>query len=144
MSRASRLAFARRLFFWSGVYGILLLTPLFFLEHRVGQALPPATNHPEQYYAFLGVALAWQFVFLLIARDPLRYRPLMLLATAEKLLSGGAVLGLFMLERIAVSVVLPFFIDLFCGLLFVIAYLRLSGVGAESSERSRLTLSSES
>lgn len=85
------MSLARRVFFWSGVYGILVLFPMYFLEDRIGRDFPPATNHPEQYYAFLGVALAWQFAFLVIAKDPLRYRPLMVPAIAEKFLSAGAV-----------------------------------------------------
>jgi hypothetical protein len=53
--------FAKRVFYWSGIYGILVLLPMFFLEHQLGIYFPPATNHPEQYYAFIGVALVWQF-----------------------------------------------------------------------------------
>jgi hypothetical protein len=135
MSKESKSRFARRLFFCSGVYGILLLAPFYVLEQRVGRAFPPATNHPEQYYAFLGVALAWQFAFLLIARDPLRYRPLMIPAASEKLLSAGAVLWLFAVGRIAANVALPFLLDLLFGILFVIAYLRVSGVDPKSAKR---------
>lgn len=46
-------------------------------------AFPPATHHSEQYYAFLGVALAWQFAFRMIGRHPVRYRPMMLVGVSS-------------------------------------------------------------
>ena len=118
--------FAKRVFFWSGVYGILLLLPMYFLEQKLGIDFPPATNHPEQYYAFIGVALAWQFAFLLIARDVRRYRAIMLPAIGEKFLSAGAAIWLFTLSRINVVTLAPFIVDLILGCLFVAGYLRSS------------------
>jgi hypothetical protein len=43
----------------------------------IGQDQPPAITHPEFYYGFVGVATTWQVTFLIIRRDPKRYRPLM-------------------------------------------------------------------
>ncbi|MCK6460150.1 MAG: hypothetical protein L6Q95_09685 [Planctomycetes bacterium] len=100
--------FARRVFFWSGIYGILVLLPMYFLEARLGRDFPPPTSRPEQYYALLGVALAWQLAFLVIARDPARYRPLMLPAVAEKWLAGGAALWLLATGRIDATAGAPF------------------------------------
>jgi len=116
--------FAKRVFFWSGVYGIVVLLPMYFLEEKIGHDFPPPTNHPEQYYAFLGVALAWQLAFLLIARDPLRYRPLMIPAIAEKLLAAGAVIWLFMNLRIDGATLAPFLVDVLLGGLFIISYVK--------------------
>lgn len=121
--------FAKRVFFWSGIYGIFVLLPMFFLEHKLGVDFPPATNHPEQYYAFVGVGLAWQFAFLQIASDVRRYRPLMLPAMAEKFLAAGAAIWLFALSRIDILTLAPFLVDLVLGFLFVASYIR-------SSERS--------
>jgi len=114
--------FARRVFFWSGIYGILVLFPMYFLREKLGQLFPPASNHPEQYYGFIGVALAWQFAFLLVASDVRRFRPLMLPAMAEKFLSAGAVIWLYFSQQIEPAIVGPFLIDLFLGILFVISY----------------------
>lgn len=114
--------FARRVFLWSGVYGIMVLVPMYFLEGTLGRLFPPAINRPEQYYAFLGVALAWQFVFLLIAKDVRRYRPLMLPAIAEKLLSAIAALWLFLSGRIEAVVLGPFLVDSIIGGLFIMSY----------------------
>lgn len=121
--------FARRVFLGAGIYGILVLLPMFFLERKLGIDFPPATNHPEQYYGFIGVALAWQFAFLLIASDVPRYRPLMLPAIAEKFLAAGAAIWLFVLDRIDVLTLAPFLVDVILGILFVASYIR-------SSERS--------
>lgn len=73
---------ARWIYAIAGIYGILVLIPGFFLESMVPA---PALTHPEFYYGFYGSALVWQFVFLLIARDPLKLRPLMPITFLEKL-----------------------------------------------------------
>ncbi|MDH5301687.1 MAG: hypothetical protein OEW58_10025 [Gammaproteobacteria bacterium] len=114
--------FAKRVFFWSGIYGIVVLLPMFFLEQKIGIDFPPATNHPEQYYGFISVALAWQFAFLIIASDVKRYRPLMLPAMAEKFLSAGAAIWLFAVNRIDAMTLAPFLVDLVLGILFVVSY----------------------
>lgn len=125
------MTFARRVFFWSGIYGIVALLPLYFLEGELGRRFPPPTNHPEQYYAFLGVALAWQIAFLIMARDPLRYRPLMIPAIAEKLLASGAVIVLLLAGRISGTTAAPLLPDLLLGALFVVSYLK---VGKDSPQ----------
>lgn len=118
------MSFAKRVFFGSGIYGILVLLPMFFLEHRLGEQFPPATNRPELYYGFVGVALAWQFAFLLIASDVRRYRPLMLPAMAEKFLAAAVVIWLFSLGRVNGLTLAPFLVDLVLGILFLASYLR--------------------
>ena len=72
------MTFARRIFFWAGIYGLIVLVPQYLLERRNGQNFPPIITHPEYYYGFIGVGLAWQVAFLLISGDPVRFRPLML------------------------------------------------------------------
>ena len=76
--------FGRVVFLGAGVWGILLLTPLFFAFDLIGQRFPPPITHADFYYGFLTVALAWQFAFLVIGRDPIRFRPMMLPAMLEK------------------------------------------------------------
>jgi hypothetical protein len=80
--------FARRVFTVAGVYGVLVLLPMLFLEEVVARLAPPGFTHPEFYYGFVGVALAWQLVFLLVGRDPARLRPVMLPAVLEKVVWG--------------------------------------------------------
>src|SRR5689334_16082459 len=69
--------FASRVFLGAGIYGVIALLPQYFLEKKLGQDFPPPLTHPEHFYGFIGVALAWQLVFLTISRDVQRYRPLM-------------------------------------------------------------------
>jgi hypothetical protein len=68
----------------AGVYGIAVLVPGLFMEADVARTAPPAVTHPEFYYGFFASALVWQLLFLLIASDPRRYRPLMVVAVLEK------------------------------------------------------------
>lgn len=91
---------ARWIFFIAGLYGVLALTPAFF-------AASPAATAPEFYYGFLGLALVWQFAFFLIASDPARYRPLMLIAILEKLSFFATCLTLHFTGAMAIS---PIFI----------------------------------
>ncbi|RZI44677.1 hypothetical protein EGT07_04500 [Herbaspirillum sp. HC18] len=120
--------FARRIFFWAGIYGILVLAPLYFMEEKLARDFPPPFSHPEQFYGFLGVALAWQFAFLLIASDVQRYHLFMLPAAAEKLLSSISALLLYAADRVAVMTAAPAVIDLALGLLFIVAFFRCRGL----------------
>src|SRR5262245_13984590 len=99
---------ARRLFLVAGVYGVAVVTPLFFLEKQIGEQSPPPISHPEWYYGFVSVTFAWQIVYLMMSRDPLRYRPMLLPAIVGK---GGfaiSVLALFAQGRLeAAGVWLP-------------------------------------
>ena len=111
--------FARRVFTVAGVYGLIVLVPQYFLAARIGRDTPPPITHQEYFYGFIGVAVAWQFVFLLIGRDPERYRPLMIPAVLEKLAFGVPAIILYAQGRLPGSV-LPFgLLDLVLGALFV-------------------------
>src|ERR1700686_3018184 len=91
--------FSSRVFLIAGVYGIVVLAPGFFGEKMLAEKMTPAITHPEFYYGFLGVALAWQMAFLVIARDPQRFRPIIPAAILEKLAYAVACAVLFMLGR---------------------------------------------
>ncbi|GMU66290.1 MAG: hypothetical protein AMXMBFR36_25640 [Acidobacteriota bacterium] len=114
--------FARRVFRIAAIYGILALAPQYFLEDKVGRDFPPPITHPEHFYGFVGVALAWQFLFLLIAKDPVRFRPAMPVAVVEKLAFGGAAVVLYALGRIPTAVLGVGLIDLVLAALFVAAW----------------------
>jgi len=119
--------FARRVFRFAALYGILVLTPQYFLEERLAIDFPPPLTHPEHFYGFIGIALAWQFVFLLIASDVPRYRPLMLLAVLEKLAFGIPAWVLYLQGRAAMPVVAAGTVDLVLGALFAAAYIKTRG-----------------
>jgi hypothetical protein len=114
--------FARWVFRVAGVYGLLVIAPQYFLERQISQDQPPAITHPEYFYGFVGVALAWQVAFLVIATDPVRYRPLMLPAVLEKATFGLAAIALFSAGRLAAPVLFFGCLDLLLGVLFVAAW----------------------
>jgi hypothetical protein len=114
--------FARRVFTGAAIYGLVALLPQYFLEARIGRDFPPAITHPEHFYGFVGLALAWQLAFLVIARDPVRYRALMPVAMLEKLAFGGAAVVLFALHRTPWPVLAVGAVDLVLAALFLMAY----------------------
>jgi hypothetical protein len=123
-------AFAKRVYLGAAIYGFIVLVPQYFLE----ATLVPPTTHPEQFYGFVGIALVWQFVFVMIARDVARYRMLIPLTVLEKLAFGLPALVLFLQGRVPVEVVAVGGIDLFLGTLFAISYFKVShGLGTQKA-----------
>jgi hypothetical protein len=116
---------AKRVFTAAAVYGILVLIPQYFMEERIGQDFPPPISHPEHFYGFIGVALAWQVLFLLIARDPVRYRPAMIPAILEKLAFGIPAIVLYVQGRIPPLILGAGVIDLVLASLFLVSFLKL-------------------
>ena len=116
--------FAKILFRIAAIWGLLTLTPLYFIFNLIGQKDPPPITHPAFFYGFVGAALAWQFAFVIIATDPTRYRPLMIPSVFEKFSYAIAVVILVAQGRMHSSDLLFGVVDLLLGTLFVIAYLR--------------------
>jgi hypothetical protein len=114
--------FAKIVFLVGGIYGLLVIVPLFFLEQRIAQEMPPAISHPEHYYGFAGLALAWQVLFLILAHDPMRYRAMMIPCILEKFVYGIALVVLFAQQRIPVAVLAIGSIDWIFVFLFTAAY----------------------
>ncbi len=123
--------FAKIVFLVAGIYGILVVAPLFLTEGLLDATQPPAITHPEYYYGFAGVTLAWQVLFLVLSRDPLRYRPMMLVAVLEKA-SGIAFILLVLLHRSPPSMLIGV-VDVFLGILFLIAYVRTAPVRVQQA-----------
>src|SRR5262245_33430346 len=113
---------AKRVFTIAGIYGILVLLPQYFMEDRVGRDFPPPITHPENFYGFIGTALAFQVVFLIIGRDPARYRLAMIPAMLEKLAFAIPVLVLYSQGRLPVVVLVFGLIDLVLCTLFFACY----------------------
>jgi hypothetical protein len=111
---------ARRVFLIAGIYGLVVLVPQYFLEAKTGRDYPPAITHPEYYYGFVGVALAWQAAFLIIARDPVRYRLMMIPSMLEKVSFGVAAIVLFAQGRLPPLLLAAGIVDLlFCAAFFM-------------------------
>jgi hypothetical protein len=124
--------FAKYTYLISGIYGLVVLLPQFFLEDRIGQDQPPPITHPEFFYGFICVTVSFQLVFLTISRDPLRYRPLMLVSLVEKLPFVMAVGCLYFQTRVGRSMVAAALIDAFWGLMFLVSYLKTRSVQTTS------------
>ena len=116
--------FARTIFLIAGMYGLLVMLPQYFLEGRIGRDIPPPISHPEFYYGFIGVTIAWQILFLIISNDPLRYRAMMIPAVLEKTVFVIPMIILFLQGRLAPITLAPAGLDLVLGILFFIAFLK--------------------
>lgn len=116
--------FAKVVFTLAGIWGILNILPLYFVFDLIGDKAPPAINHPEFYYGFAGVTLAWQFVFLLIGKDPKRYGFMMLPSILEKFAFVIAVLVLFVQHRVSIQAALPATPDCVLGVLFTLSFIK--------------------
>jgi hypothetical protein len=122
--------FARWVFRIAGILGLLVLVPEYFLEHQIGRDQPPPITHPEFFYGFVGVALAWQVAFLLISLDPPRYRLFMLPAMIEKFSFAAAMFVLFALGRVPALMLAAGVFDGTLGMLFGVAYFLCPGRSA--------------
>src|SRR5947209_15252889 len=116
--------FAKIVFWVAGIWGFLVLTPLYFMFDLIGRNDPPPITHPGFFYGFVGVTLAWQIAFFFIASDPTRYRPLMIPSILEKLSYVVAVVVLVAQSRMRSSDMVFASVDLLLAILFVIAYFK--------------------
>ena len=114
--------FASRVFRYAGIYGLIVLVPQLFVETRIGHDYPPAITHSEYFYGFLGVAIAFQFVFLTIAKDPARYRALMLPSILEKLSFAVPAIVLYLQHRLSLVTMCFGILDLVLGTLFLVSW----------------------
>ena len=118
------MTFARTVFVVAGIWGIVVLTPFYWLVDVTGRRYDPPTAYPHFFYGFLAVALAWQIAFLVIGSNPARFRALMIPAMLEKF-GYVATLGvLFGQGRIAFADEVAAVPDGLLGLLFILAFVR--------------------
>ena len=129
--------FAKMVFVAAGVWGIVILTPFYFLFDAIGRMYSSPINYPQGYYGFLAITMAWQFAFLVIGSNPARYRLMMIPSMVEKFAYVLTMGVLYIQGRIPVTDVLVISPDLLWGVLFVTAFAKMSalagrqGVGAE-------------
>ena len=126
---ARHVRFARATFLVAGIWGLLVLVPQYFAERIVSGSQNAGLPHPEFFYGFVGVGISWQLAFLLISRDPPRFRPLMLAAIVEKLSFGLAVIVLTVYGRVEPAVLAFAFVDLVLCVLFALSYQLLGRPG---------------
>ena len=116
--------FAKIVFWVAAIWGFLVLTPLYFMFDLISRNDPPPITHPGFFYGFVGLGLAWQVAFIVIATDPARYRPLMIPCILEKVSWSAAVIILVLQGRMHKSDLVFVGTDLLLGLLFIIAYFK--------------------
>ena len=116
--------FAKLAFWIAAIWGLLILTPLYFLFDSIGRNNPPPITHPDFFYGFAGVALAWQIAFIVIAADPVRFRSLMIPSVFEKFSYAIAVFVLVSQGRVHKPALVFGGVDLLLGILFGVSYFR--------------------
>lgn len=121
------MTFSKWVFASAGVWGVLVMPPLYFLYDAVGRMNPPAVTHPEFYYGFIAVTLAWQLAFFVIAWDPVRFRLLMLPAICEKMFYVVTLVTLSIQGRVAPSQLSFGAVDFLLGALFIAAFFKTPG-----------------
>jgi hypothetical protein len=111
----------RRVYTVAGIYGLIVLLPLYFTAHKLALS-GPALTRPEYYYGFLGAACTFQLVYLTIGRDPVRYRPLMPVSVIAKLSFFVPVAILFAAGRIDTTTMALSSVDGLIALAFLWAW----------------------
>ncbi len=106
------------------MWGVLLLTPLYFIFDLIGRQDPPPVTHPAFYYGFVGAGLAWQIAFFLIAGNPFRFRAMMIPSIFEKFSYGIALAVLYLQHRLHPQDFTFGCIDLLFGVLFCAAFFK--------------------
>jgi hypothetical protein len=101
---------------------VVVIVPMYWLEDFVARHAPPEFSHPELYYGFLGVTLAWQLVYLMIGWDPTRYRPVMPLAAFAKGSFAATSLVLYLGGRVPLLIVFAILPDAVFAVLFLYAF----------------------
>jgi hypothetical protein len=116
------MSFTKIVFWIAGAWGVLSITPLYFMFDTMGRQDPPALTHSQFYFGFLGVTLAWQIAFFVIATDPARFRPMIIPSLIEKLTYVGAITVLYLERRMTPSEAISAFPDAILAVLFVISF----------------------
>jgi hypothetical protein len=118
--------FAKIVFWVAAIWGVLILTPLYFIFDMIGRNDPPPITHPAFYYGFVSVGLAFQVAFIVIARDPVPLRPMMIPSVLEKFGYGVTLVVLYLQNRLHPQDLALGGVDLLFGVLFLMAFFKTS------------------
>ena len=127
--------FARAVFIVAGVWGIVVLTPLYFLVDLAGRRYAAPVDYPQFFYGFLSVAMAWQLAFLVIGSNPARFRPLMIPGILEKLGHVAGVAVLYVRGRLTSADAMAAGPDLLLAMLFIVSFVITPSVPRNPSVR---------
>jgi len=119
--------FSRFVFRLAAFVGLVEIAPLYFAEGVINRTQPPAITHPEFYYGFIGVVVAWQIAYLIMSEDPARYMPLFPAVFLEKLLYPAALAVLYLGGRVqSAAALVGGAVDLCLLALFVASWMKLA------------------
>lgn len=116
--------FAKIVFIVAGIWGIVVLMPLYWLLDVTGRRYGLPVDYPQFFYGFVCVAMAWQIAFLVIGSDPVRFRSLMIPSVIEKLgyvVTLAVLHGQSRISAVDAQAAVP---DLLLGILFVVAFVK--------------------
>ena len=116
--------FARVVFIGAGVWGVAVLSPLYWLLDITGRRYAPPLDYPQFFFGFVSVAMAWQVAFLIIGSNPVRFRALMIPAILEKLGFVSTLAVLYAQSRIPAVDAQAAVPDLLLCVLFVAALVK--------------------
>ncbi|MGH9370225.1 MAG: hypothetical protein ACRD15_01700 [Vicinamibacterales bacterium] len=116
--------FAKVVFYAAGTWGVLSLTPLYFLFDAIGRQGGAPIAYPQFYYGFLAVTMAWQFAFFVIGSNPARFRLMMIPAVVEKFGYVVSLAMLYLQARIGAIDLMTAGPDALLGVLFTIAFVK--------------------
>jgi hypothetical protein len=116
--------FAKYVFIIAGIWGIAVLTPFYWLVDVTGRQYAPPTEYPHFFYGFFAITMAWQFAFLVIGSNPVRFRPLMIPSMFEKFSYVVTLVVLYRQARISAADFQAVVPDLILGILFVAAFVK--------------------
>ena len=122
--------FAKVVYWIAAIWGFPVMGMLLFMFDLIGKNDPPPITHPGFYYGFVTVGLAWQAAFVVIARDPIRMRPMMIPAMIEKFAYAIAMVVLYFQARLKAPDLVFVAADTLLGVLFVAAYAKTKAVAA--------------
>jgi hypothetical protein len=116
--------FAKYVFIIAGVWGIAVLTPFYWLVDVTGRRYAPPMEYPHFFWGFFVITMAWQFAFLVIGSNPVRFRPLMVPSMFEKFSYVVTLVVLYNQARISAADFQAAIPDLLLGSLFVVAFVK--------------------
>jgi hypothetical protein len=106
----------------AGIFGLIVMVPLLFIEKWIDQIMPPALNHPEFFYGFVILNICWQVLYLFLAKDPVRYRLMMIPSFFAKASAPVALIWLYAQGRISSQWLQTSVLDGVFAILFLVSF----------------------
>ena len=115
---------AKLIFRVAAVWAILALTPILFFPNRIGNPVPRPLTEPEYFHGFLALSLLFALLYLVIATNPIRYRPVMWIGILQKFVYPLAIFGLLSTHRAPPTKSFYAGVEFLFGLLFILALIK--------------------